>query len=114
MNKISKELMGASSVPIILSILQNGESYGYEIMQRIKELSEGKLIWKEGSLYPVLKKMEKSGYIKSYWNVKDYDRPRKYYKITSKGIKLMDKEKENWSLMHNIFSQLWNPQTSSI
>ena len=114
MSKISKELMGATSVPIILSILQNGESYGYEIMQRIKDLSEGKLIWKEGSLYPVLKKMEKSGYIKSYWNVKDYDRPRKYYKITSKGVKLMDKEKEDWSLIQSIFSELWEVKTFSI
>jgi len=106
MSKISKELMGASSVPIILSILQNGEIYGYEIMQRIKDLSEGKLIWKEGSLYPVLKKLEKSGYIKSYWNVKDFDRPRKYYKLLEKGKETLEETKENWSQMHNIFSQL--------
>jgi PadR family transcriptional regulator, regulatory protein PadR len=59
MGKISKELVGASAVPIILSILDKNESYGYEIMQKVKELSKTRIEWKEGSLYPVLHKLEK-------------------------------------------------------
>ena len=115
MSDISKELMGASSIPMILSILQNGDSYGYEIMQKLKEISNGKIIWKEGSLYPVLKKLEKSGLIKSYWNIKDYDRHRKYYKIASKGQKMLEKEKSDWELMQNIFEKLWkSTQPASI
>ncbi|NQU33575.1 MAG: helix-turn-helix transcriptional regulator, partial [Bacteroidetes bacterium] len=53
MRKIPKELMGASSIPIILSILQDDDTYGYEIMKKLKELSDGRIVWKEGSLYPV-------------------------------------------------------------
>ena len=114
MSNISKELMGASSIPLILSILKKEDSYGYEIMQQLKELSDGKLIWKEGSLYPVLKKMEQSGMIKSYWNLKDFDRHRKYYKLLKSGFSALEKQQEDWALMYSIFSKLWNIQPSSI
>lgn len=114
MSTISKELMGASSIPIILSILRQGDSYGYEIMQQLKKLSDGKITWKEGSLYPVLKKMEKSGMVKTYWNVKDFDHPRKYYKLLKPGMSFLEKQQADWALMHSIFSKLWNLQPSSI
>lgn len=113
MHKISKELMGASSIPIILSILQMGDSYGYEIMGQLKELSNGRIEWKEGSLYPVLKKLENAGFIKSYWKIEGSLRPRKYYKILDKGGKALKKEKEDWDLMQSIFTKLWNTQISS-
>ena len=114
MNNISKELMGASAIPIILSILQKGDSYGYEIMQQLKQLSDGKIIWKEGSLYPVLKKLEQSGMIESYWNINDFDRHRKYYKLLKPGLSVLEKEQEDWALMYSIFSKLWVLQTDSI
>lgn len=114
MRKISKELMGASSIPFILSILGESDSYGYEIMRKIKELSNGRIVWKEGSLYPVLKKMEKSGMIKSYWNVKDFDRPRKYYRILTEGNEALKQEKEDWALMQKVFNKLWTPSMNSI
>lgn len=114
MRKIPKELMGASSIPLILSILLSHDTYGYEIMKQLKELSNSRLIWKEGSLYPVLKKMENLKYIKSYWNVKDFDRPRKYYKLLAGGQKALNDSKEDWALMQNIFDSLWQAQTSSI
>ncbi|HYQ56102.1 MAG TPA: PadR family transcriptional regulator [Draconibacterium sp.] len=107
MSKIGKELMGASSIPLILSILQDGDTYGYDIMKRLKELSNGRIIWKEGSLYPVLKKMESLKYIKSYWDVKHFDRPRKYYKILAEGNDALVQSKEDWALMQNIFDTLW-------
>ena len=56
MKSISKELVGASATPIILSVLRNGDSYGYEIVQRVKELTNGEIKWQEASIYPVLKK----------------------------------------------------------
>lgn len=113
MRKISKELMGASSIPLILSILLTQDTYGYEIMKRLKESSEGRLVWKEGSLYPVLKKMEELKYIKSYWNIKDFDRPRKYYKILSGGHAALNNAREDWALMQTIFNDLWAAQTVS-
>lgn len=113
MRKISKELMGASSIPLILSILLTQDTYGYEIMKRLKESSRGRLVWKEGSLYPVLKKMEELKYIKSYWNIKDFDRPRKYYKILAGGHAALNNAREDWALMQTIFDDLWAAQTVS-
>jgi len=52
--KLEKELVAASSVPLVLSILAEADSYGYAIIQRVKELSDGKIAWTDGMLYPVL------------------------------------------------------------
>jgi DNA-binding PadR family transcriptional regulator len=58
MNKVSKELTAASSVPIILSILQQGETYGYEIIRKLALLSQTEIQWTDSMLYPVLHKLE--------------------------------------------------------
>lgn len=111
---MSKELVGASSIPIILSILASGESYGYEIIQQIKKISDGKLEWAEGSLYPVLHKLEKKGLIESNWKVSENGRKRKYYSINEKGKETLSEEQENWTLINTIITNLWNPQTNLI
>lgn len=114
MKKFRKDLMGASSIPSILSILRNGDTYGYDINKQLREASGGRIAWKEGSLYPILKKMEDLKYIKSYWEMGDSDRPRKYYKITAIGKKAMDESREELIDMVAIMNKLWNPQTDSI
>ncbi len=107
MGKISKELVGASAIPIILSILDKGETYGYEIMQNVKDLSGNQIEWKEGSLYPVLHKLEKNGLIKSLWKMAENGRHRKYYAINKKGRKALQDEIENWTLVQKMLSELW-------
>lgn len=109
MKSIAKELIGASAIPIILSVLQHGDSYGYEIVQRVKKSTDGKVTWKEASIYPVLKKLEKSGMIKSYWKVTKKERPRRYYTILSDGKKQLEYNKQEWEMMHTVFQNLWNP-----
>jgi DNA-binding PadR family transcriptional regulator len=111
MSKISKELVGASAIPIILSILDKSESYGYEIMQSVKELSENRIEWKEGSLYPVLHKLEKNGLIKSLWKMAENGRHRKYYAINKKGRKALQDEIDNWTLVHKMLTELWKDLT---
>lgn len=107
MNKISKELIGASSVPIILSILSTGESYGYDIIQRVKEVSGGRIAYGDGTLYPVLHKLEKRGLIQSFWRNADSGRRRKYYKISEEGRAGLLAEKESWTSMNEIILKLW-------
>jgi len=111
MSKISKELVGASAIPIILSILDKKESYGYEIMIQVRDLSNNRIEWKEGSLYPVLHKLEKNGLIKSLWKMADNGRHRKYYAINKKGRKALQDDIENWSLVYNMLSVLWKDFT---
>ena len=109
MKSISKELIGASASPIILSILKNGDSYGYEIVQKIKGITGGKVTWKEASIYPVLKKLEESGMIKSYWKVIEGERPRKYYTLLADGEKQLEYNRQEWEIMNGVFQNLWNP-----
>jgi DNA-binding PadR family transcriptional regulator len=78
MEKISKELIGASSIPITLSIPSENESYGYEIIQKVKAKSNGKVEYGDGTLYPVLHKLEKKELIESYWKIPESGRKRKY------------------------------------
>jgi PadR family transcriptional regulator PadR len=111
MKSISKELIGASASPIILAILRNGDSYGYEIVQKVKEMTNDKIKWKEASIYPVLKKMENSGMIESYWKVNEGERPRKYYTILAEGEKQFKQNKHELELLYSVLGKLWKLST---
>lgn len=111
---IDIKLTGTNLIPVILAILKTEDSFGYEIMQKVKENSQKEITWKEGCLYPVLRKMEKTGLIKSYWNVKDESKYRKYYKILSKGQKVFSNEKNYQTLKNPKISESWEVQAFSI
>lgn len=107
MKNISKELMGASAIPIILSVLKNGDSYGYEIVHLVKDMTNGEIKWKEASIYPVLKKLEKGVMIKSYWKVQETERPRKYYTLLADGKKQLEQSMHEWNLVYSLLNRLW-------
>jgi DNA-binding PadR family transcriptional regulator len=104
---ITKELVGAATKPIMLSLLQEGESYGYAIIQRIHDLSGGALELSDGTLYPVLHRMEDEGLISSTWKTSEEGRRRKYYTLTSRGQQALDNEKRQWLRIDAILAQLW-------
>ncbi len=106
---ISKALMAASTKPIILSILQEGEDYGYNIIQNVKSASNGFLEWSDGMLYPVLQKMEKDGQISSRWIVSEGGRHRKYYQITEKGRSDLAAEMAQWGGVFHALAKLCPP-----
>ena len=106
---INKALMAASTKPIILTILQRGEDYGYNIIQHVKELSGGTLEWSDGTLYPVLQRLEKENLITSQWIISDEGRHRKYYKITPSGREALLAEMAQWRSMIRALNLIWNP-----
>lgn len=103
----SKELIAASTIPIILTILKKGERYGYQLIKEVFENSKGQLDWSEAMLYPVLQRMEKNGYIQSRWEVADSGKKRKYYKLTKAGRAQLEVKKEEWLELHSFFVKLW-------
>jgi PadR family transcriptional regulator len=107
---ISKELVGASVRPILLSVLASGDSYGYEIIQRVKEYSNGEISWRDGSLYPVLHRLEDEGLVESYWESKKSGRRRKYYKICGTGRVRLEQEKHQWLHVDAVLAKLWGLQ----
>ena len=93
---ISKQLMAASTRPMILAILARDEDYGYRIIQKVKSVSGGRLEWTDGMLYPVLQRMEMDGLIASRWRVAEGGRPRRYYRITRAGREEFATELAGW------------------
>ena len=110
---ISKNLTAASTKPLILGILRQGDCYGYLIIKKIKEMSGGTMAWSDGMLYPVLHRLEKEGYIQSNWEMAENSRPRKYYQITETGKKELQVEKEQWLQVHSLLDALWEVKPSN-
>jgi PadR family transcriptional regulator, regulatory protein PadR len=105
--QISKDLMAASSTPIVLAILAEGDSYGYAILQRVRELSRGRLEWTDGMLYPVLHRLERLGHVKARWEVAESGRNRKYYRITPQGRAQLLEERRQWEAVDATLHGLW-------
>ena len=103
----SDTLVAASSKPIVLSLLLSGESYGYQILQRVRRVSGGTMKWSSAMLYPVLRRMEKEGLIRSDWRVSEENRMRKYYRLTELGRKELETEKARWTSIQNALRKLW-------
>jgi PadR family transcriptional regulator, regulatory protein PadR len=104
---LSKELVAASTVPLVLAILGEGENYGYALIQRVRELSGGGIEWTEGMLYPVLHWMEKEDLIQSEWREAETGRKRKYYRLRREGRKALQTEREQWLTVHQTLTKLW-------
>lgn len=105
--KLGKDLVAASAVPLILAILEEGESYGYAIIARVRELSDGKMRWTDGMLYPVLHRLEAQGSIRARWKVAESGRRRKYYAINREGRKTLEEHKAQWQIVHGALASIW-------
>jgi PadR family transcriptional regulator, regulatory protein PadR len=104
---IGKDLVAASSTPLVLAILAEGESYGYAIIKRVSDLSGGQLQWSDGMLYPVLHRLERQGLITSKWGESETGRRRKYYRLTKEGRTELDAERKRWHMVDQTLRGLW-------
>ena len=108
---VSKELVAASTRPLVLGVLSNGESYGYDIIREIRDRSGGQLEWSEGMLYPVLHRMEKEKLILATWKIGENGRKRKYYRISASGKRSMATDREQWLTVHNTLGSFWGAKS---
>src|SRR5438128_726784 len=108
---INKDLVAASSTPLVLAILAEGDSYGYAILQRVRELSGGHLEWTDGMLYPVLHRLERLGLVVAKWKVAESGRDRKYYHITPRGKTQLADERRQWQAVDATLRGLWRSLT---
>ena len=109
---IPTPLIAASLKPFVLSILAEGENYGYAIIQRVKALTGGHIEWTTSTLYPVLHSLENKGLLQSEWQASEEGPRRKYYRLTPKGRKAMEREKQQWLDVHRALMQLWEPDAT--
>ena len=112
--EINKDLIAASSTPMVLAILAEEDSYGYAILQRVRELSGGHLEWTDGMLYPVLHRLERLGHVEARWEVAESGRRRKYYGITSQGRDQLAEERRQWQAVDAALRGIWPVLSSSV
>jgi len=105
--EIPKDLVAASSAPLVLSILADGDSYGYAIIKRVAELSGGELAWTEGLLYPLLHRLERQGHIEGSWGASETGRRRKYYRLTSAGRSALGEHQSQWRAVAAALESAW-------
>jgi transcriptional regulator len=80
---------------LILHILSQGPSHGYQIAKQIKQRSRGVLDFKEGTLYPTLHQLERQGLLEVY-DQEEKSRTRRYYRLTEAGRGMLISEREDW------------------
>lgn len=107
---IGKDLVAASATPMILSVLASGESYGYDIIRRVRALSGNRLEWSEGMVYPALRRLEEKGLLTSRWVESDTGPRRKYYALTKSGRAALADEREAWMTVHTTLRSLWEAE----
>lgn len=105
--EINKDLTAASSTPIVLAILAEEDSYGYAILQRVRELSGGHLEWTDGMLYPVLHRLGRLGHVEARWEIADSGRRRKYYRITAQGRAQLQEQRQQWQAVDATLRGIW-------
>lgn len=93
---------------ILLSIIREKDSYGYEINKKIEEWTEDHFSLTEATLYTSFKRLVQLGYLTSYWIESDANKKRKYYSITKKGIELLENQIEEWNYMKHIIDRIIN------
>ncbi|MCK0089992.1 PadR family transcriptional regulator [Rhodococcus sp. F64268] len=105
---IEKDLVAASATPLVLGILAEGESYGYAIIKRVNELSDGRMQWTDGMLYPLLHRLERAGCISASWHTAENGRRRKHYTITDAGRNMLAERAAQWTVVADALHRVWD------
>ena len=105
--EIDKDLVAASATPLVLAILAGGESYGYAILKRVRELSDGEMEWTDGMLYPLLHRLHRLGYVTREWRISQGGRRRRYYAITEDGHTALNSHRRQWTAVARALDDAW-------
>lgn len=96
--KIDKSLLSGSTAMLVLSLLRDGDKYGYEMIEELAKRSDDTFRLKEGTLYPLLHSLEKEDLVVSYTKQTPTGRERKYYRLTAAGLTQLEYKEKEWRL----------------
>ncbi len=106
-----RDLLIKSNIDSLLLCLLNRKSmYGYQIIKELEDRSQGYFKFKEGTLYPALHRLEKSGLIQGQWEILPNSQQRKYYHLTEKGCASLVEKKSNWNEFFNAMNLIIQPE----
>lgn len=103
---ISKDLIRGHTDTIILNILSQGDSYGYQVSKSIRQLSSKQYELNEATLYTAFRRLEKVGDIRSYWGDQTQGARRKYYTLTDQGQEHFKSAQQEWDFAKDIINHL--------
>lgn len=103
---IERELKRGSLELIVLHLLSPGEAYGYEIVSKLTEQTNGALEVTDGTLYPVLYRLERAGYVAVRWETPERGVPRKYYRLTDEGRDELTRLRDEWTTFAKAMTRL--------
>src|SRR5262245_41349626 len=103
---IERERKRGSLELIVLHLLSSGEAYGYEIATKLSERTKGALEVTDGTLYPVLYRLEGSGFVTVRWETPQRGVPRKYYRLTEAGTAELSRLTREWTTFADAMTRL--------
>jgi PadR family transcriptional regulator PadR len=110
---IERELKRGSLELIVLHLLDPGEAYGYEIVTKLTTQSNGALGVTDGTLYPVLYRLERAGFVAVRWDTPERGVPRKYYRLTEEGHEELRRLKTEWNAFTRAMAKLLGQERTS-
>lgn len=104
--KLKKQALDGNVETLLLTILESGPSYGYAIVKELNERAEGLLKLGEGTIYPVLHRLEEKKFIAAKWRSAETNRQRKYYRLTPKGRKALAANRHQWQILAEVMDKV--------
>lgn len=101
---INRDMLKGFIDPIVLSVVEQGDTYGYQIAKYVNEQTNGALELKEGTLYPALRRLEAEHLIEGFWGSETGGPRRRYYRITKQGLSTLASSREAWTNYQRILS----------
>ena len=93
---LASDILRGYTDTILLKCLADGDSYGYQMIKQISELSGGALQLKEPTLYTAFRRLSQDGLIDSYWGDEQSGARRRYYRLTDKGLERLTEDRQTW------------------
>lgn len=109
MNPDRGDLLRGTLEMLILRTLEEGPKHGYGITERLQQVSEKVLTVDEGSLYPALYRMQRRGWLTSKWGRSENNRKARFYSLTRKGRKQLEKATESWTRFSEAVARAMKP-----
>ena len=111
---IARELKRGSLELIVLHLLSSGEAYGYQIVTKLTDRTNGALGVTDGTLYPVLYRLENAGFVTIRWETPQRGVPRKYYRLTDAGRAELERMTREWSAFADAMTRLIQQRPEAI
>ncbi len=110
MTNYEREFLKGSTDCLILSVVNDGPTYGYELIKELQSRSDGYFHFREGTLYPALHRMEQEGLLEGRWQTLPGGQERRYYYITPRGKEMLAHKRAVWSDFSAAVKAVFKPE----